>query len=111
MTLERKQIVGTKYQIIEERLSTLCKLYREGEEDHFAQFYVQTTVMGECVVKGLESPNLTFKERRKIHDIMWGYIHDVMGYKIGSIQRVKWKPKPVIVTSRKSLNRYSKRVK
>lgn len=111
MVLQKKRIAGTPYKVLEERLSTLCKLYREDEEGHFAQFYVQTSNMGECVVKGLESPNLSFKERKKIHDIMWGYMHDVMGYKIGSIQRVKWKPKPVIVTSRKSLNRYSKRVK
>ena len=106
MTPKKKAIVGTPYQIIDERLSSLCKLYRVGEEGHFAQFYVQTGLMGECIVKGLESPNLPFKERRQIHDVMWRYIHEVMGYEIGSIQRLKKKPTPSLITTRKSLKKY-----
>lgn len=103
----RKKIEGTPYQIIDERLSSLCKLYRDGEEDHFAQFYVQTGLLGECIVKGLDSPNLPFKERRQIHEAMWKYLHEVMGYQFAALQRVKKKnSKQVVTTSRKSLKRY-----
>ena len=106
MIPNRKDIEGTQYQIVEERLSSLCKLFRVGEEEHFAQFYVQTGLIGECIVKGLESPNLPFKERKQIHDTMWGYIHNNMGYEYGSIQRVKKNPKVSVITNRKSLKRY-----
>ena len=106
MTPNRKNIDGTQYQIVEERLSTLYKLFREGEEGHFAQFYVQTGLMGECIIKGLESPNLPFKERKNIHDTIWSYLHNNVGYEYGSIQRVRKSPKLSVVTTRKSLSRY-----
>ena len=106
MLPEKKIIVGTQYEMEEERLSSLCKLFRAGEEHHFAQFSVQAGLLGECIIKGLESPHMPFKERRAMHDAIWNYVHNNMGYEYGTLQRVRKKPKLVINTTRKSLSRY-----
>jgi hypothetical protein len=108
MTLEKVAIPGTDLFILEERLSTLCKLYRANADSPFAQFYVQTGEMGRAVVKGLDGPKLRFKERRAIHAAMWSYLHNEMGYTHATIQRVKFKPTLKIITKTQSLGRYKR---
>jgi hypothetical protein len=108
MEISKVAIPNTNLLILDERLSTLCKIYRKGEKHHFAQFYVQTGVLGEAVVKGLEGPNMRFSERKQIHQAMWSYLANVMGYTKGTMQRVKQKPKQTITTISKSLIKYKK---
>lgn len=106
MNPARLAIPNTEFEIIDERLSTLCKIYRKGEPTHFAQFYVQTGALGEAIIKGLDSPNLRFNERKKIHKAMWTYIANSMGYSQGTMQRVKRNSAPITIT--KSLSGYRK---
>jgi hypothetical protein len=108
MTLAKTAIPNTNYSILEERLSSLCKLYEGESTEHFAQFYVQSGLLGECVIKGLDGPKLPFKERRGLHEAMWIYVSNVMGYSRVSMQRVKYKPKTKVITIKKSLGRYKK---
>jgi hypothetical protein len=108
MALLRQSIPGTGLSVLEERLSTLCKIYRDEEDHPFAQFYVQTGEIGQAVVKGLDGPSLRFSERRAIHEAMWSYLHNTMGYERATIQRVKFKPAFKVITKNKSLGRYTK---
>jgi hypothetical protein len=103
MTIIKQHISGTNISISEERLSTLCKLHRDGEDAHFAQFLLQTGEVGEAVIKGLESPMSSFTERRKIHKLIWTHLHNKMGYTQATIQRVKFSPKFRVITKKKSL--------
>lgn len=108
MATRRVPVLNTNYEIFEERLSSLCKLFKVGEKEHFAQFYVQAGLLGECIIKGLESPRLPFKERRLLHDAMWSYIHNEMGYEYRAVQRVRDTKTMVLTTQRKSLGRYKR---
>mgnify|MGYP000350588796 CR=1 FL=1 len=104
--IARCELHNSDFEILEERLSSLCKIYKKGASTHFAQFYVQTGSLGEAIIKGLDSPNLRFSERKKIHKVMWSYIAKNMGYKTGTMQRVKRNLKPITIT--KSLSGYKK---
>jgi len=108
MTINKKPLAGTDFLILDERLSSLCKVYHKDENHPFAQFYVQTGELGEAIIKGLDSPSLNFRERKVIHKAMWSYVANVMGYKQGTMQRVKFKPEPTVHTVKKSLGRYKK---
>jgi hypothetical protein len=108
MPLSKVRLPNTNYWILEERLSTLCKLYEDEGKSPFAQFYVQTGEVGQAVIKGLDGPNLRFSERKAIHSAMWSYLHNTMGYARATIQRVKFEPKFKIITKHKLLGRYKK---
>lgn len=75
--------------VLSERLATLCKVFREGEDVHFAQFVVQTGEVGEAIIKGLESPKLTHKERRELHECIFDVVHNDFGYTTGKYNRKK----------------------
>lgn len=111
MTPLKTAIPGTDLFIQDERLSSLCKIFRKGEDQHFAQFHVQTGVLGEAVIKGFESPKLSFKHRKMLNDAIWSYLANAMGYTHGTLQRVKQKPKLSITTVKKSLIRYKSQSK
>lgn len=106
MLPEKKRIEGTPYSIAEERLSSVCRVFIGDIEKPVAQFYVQSSLLGQCVIKGLDSPNLPFKQRRQAHEAIWRYLANEMGYEYATLQRVKVKPKISIVTSKKLLKRY-----
>jgi len=108
MILAKRRIPSTNYWILEERLSTLCKIFRDNEDSPFAQLYVQTGEIGQAVVKGLDGPNLRFSERKAIHDAMWSYLHNTMGYECATFQRVKFKPVFKVITKTKSLGGYKR---
>jgi hypothetical protein len=108
MALLKQRIPGTGLSVLEERLSTLCKVFRGEEEHPFAQFYVQTGEIGQAVVKGLDGPRLRFSERREIHAAIWSYLHNTMGYERATNQRVKFKPEFRVITKNKLLGRYKK---
>lgn len=106
--MKRVQLGDTGYEIYEERLSSLCKLFVKGDKHHFAQVFVQAGLTGECFIKGLESPGLPFKERKLLHKEMWSYIHNVMGFEYRASERIKDANSGTKVTNRKSLGRYKK---
>ena len=82
---------GGKMHVLSERLATLCKVYREGEDVHFAQFMVQTGEVGEAIIKGFESPKLTHKERRELHKCISDLVYNDFGYSYGKYNRKKAK--------------------
>ena len=75
--------------IVSERLSTLCKVYREGEDTHFAQYLVQTGEVDEAIIKGLDSPKMSIRDRVELHKRIKEVAEDDFGYKSGKYQRKK----------------------
>lgn len=75
--------------IVSERLSTLCKVYHEGEDTHFAQYLVQTGEIGEAIIKGLESPEMSMRARVELNKRIKEVAEDDFGYKSGKYQRNK----------------------
>ena len=75
--------------ILSERLTTLCKVYREGEDTHFAQYLVQTGEVGEAIIKGLESPEMSMRDRVALHKRIKEVAENDFGYESGKYQRKK----------------------
>tara|TARA_R110000744_G_scaffold113011_1_gene211827 strand:+ start:5832 stop:6143 length:312 start_codon:yes stop_codon:yes gene_type:complete len=75
--------------ILSDRLTTLCKVYREGEDTHFAQYLVQTGEIGEAIIKGLESPEMSMRDRVELHKRIKEVAENDFGYKSGKYQRKK----------------------
>ena len=75
--------------ILSERLTTLCKVYREGEGTHFPQCIVQTGEAGEAIIKGLESPEMSMRDRVELNKRIKEVAEDDFGYKSGKYQRNK----------------------
>ena len=80
---------GGKIRIESERLSTLCKVFREGETHHFAQYLVQSGDAGHAIIKGLESPAMSNRERTELNKRIIEVLQNDFGYKTGSFQRKK----------------------
>jgi hypothetical protein len=78
-----------KIRIESERLSTLCKVFREGETHHFAQYLVQSGDAGHAIIKGLESPAMSNRERTELNKRIIEVLQNDFGYKSGSFQRKK----------------------
>ena len=78
-----------KIRIESERLTTLCKVFREGEAHHFAQYLVQTGEAGHAIIKGLESPAMSNRERTELNKRIIEVLQNDFGYKSGSFQRKK----------------------
>ena len=78
-----------KIRIESERLTTLCKVFKEGETHHFAQYLVQTGEAGHAIIKGLESPAMSNRERTELNKRIIEVLQNDFGYKSGSFQRKK----------------------
>ena len=78
-----------KIRIESERLTTLCKVFREGESVHFAQYLVQSGDAGHAIIKGLESPAMSNRERTELNKRIIEVLQNDFGYKTGSFQRKK----------------------
>jgi hypothetical protein len=87
--VKKIKMSGTNILIEEERLSTLLKVFREGENTHFAQAYIQTGIMGEAIIKGLNSPMMCYRKRKELTDAVYAYIA-TMGYDTSVMQRAKY---------------------
>jgi hypothetical protein len=80
---------GGIIRIESERLTTLCKVFREGETHHFAQYLVQSGDAGHAIIKGLESPAMSNRERTELNKRIIEVLQNDFGYKSGSFQRKK----------------------
>jgi hypothetical protein len=101
--MKKVKMAGTNLLIEEERLSTLLKVFREGEDSYFAQMYIQTGIMGEAVIKGLSSPVMNYRKRKELNDAIYAYLY-IIGYKTSTMQRVKLaKDEKTVTTIRKKL--------
>ena len=78
-----------KIRIESERLTTLCKVFREGEDHHFAQYLVQTGDAEHAIIKGLESPAMSNRDRTELNKRIVEVLQNDFGYKTGSFQRKK----------------------
>ena len=78
-----------KIRIESERLTTLCKVFREDEAHHFAQYVVQTGGAEHAIIKGLESPTMSNRDRTELNKRIVEVLRDDFGYKTGSFQRKK----------------------
>ena len=78
-----------KIRIESECLTTLCKVFREGEDHHFAQYVVQTGDAEHAIIKGLESPTMSNRDRTELNERIIEVLRDDFGYKTGSFQRKK----------------------
>ena len=78
-----------KIRIESERLTTLCKVFREGEAHHFAQYVVQTSDAEHAIIKGLESPAMSNRDRTELNKRIVEVLRDDFGCKTGSFQRKK----------------------
>ena len=67
----------------------MCKVFREGETHHFAKYLVQTGDAGHAIIKGLESPAMSNRERTELNKRIIEVLQNDFGYKTGSFQRKK----------------------
>jgi hypothetical protein len=88
MSISRAEYPDLDIDIEIEILSALIKFFPHKGSAFFGQVVINTALLNEAILKGLESPKMSFKRRKNLNESIRRTVKK-LGYKGGCFQRKK----------------------